>query len=80
MEIKGFVNGKEIERDSYDLDYIEIDIVQDFVREIEHDEENPTARVEVDMSRPEEPSYRLIDCSDHFRNEFFHLLKTKKFS
>ncbi|MFO8235803.1 MAG: hypothetical protein R6U04_10420 [Bacteroidales bacterium] len=80
MEVKCFVNGREIKRDPYDLEYIEIDIVQDFIREIEHVEKDPTARVEVDMSSPDKPAYRLINCSNHFRDEFYQILKTKKYS
>ena len=77
MEVKCFVNGQEIERDPFDLDYIEVDIVKDFVREIEQYENNPAARVEVDMTLPEKPTYHLVNCSDHFENKFQNLMNRK---
>jgi hypothetical protein len=80
MEVKCFVNGQEIERDPYDLDYIEVDIVQDFIKEIEELEENPTARVEIDMTFPENPNYRLVNCNHSFKDQFHYLINRKKFA
>jgi hypothetical protein len=77
MEVKCFVNGEEIERDPFDLDYIEVDIVKDFVREIEKLENNPTARVEVDMTSPEKPAYHLVNCNNHFESQFFDMVQRK---
>jgi len=80
MEVKGLVNGKEIKRDPFDLDYIEIDIVKDFVKEIEESENSPYARVEVDLTSPEHPSYNLVNCSNHFEDKFYNLMRRKKFA
>jgi len=78
MEVVGKINGEMIQRDPYDLDYIEIDVVKDFVRAIEHVESNPSARVEVDMTHPENPEYKLIDCSDFFKHKFHEVVEEKR--
>lgn len=78
MKVIGKINGKEIHRDPYDLDYIEIDVVKDFVRSIEHYETNPAARIEVDMTKPEKPDYRLINCTHLFEDKFFEVVRKKK--
>ena len=78
MEVIGKINGEKIQRDPYDLDYIEIDVVKDYVRKIEHMESNPEARVEVDMTHPESPVYELIHCNHSFEDKFFELVKSKR--
>jgi len=78
MEVVGKVNGEKIQRDPYDLDYLEIDVVKDYVRTIEHEESNPSARIEIDMTYPEKPEYRLVDCSDSFKHKFHELVEEKR--
>jgi len=78
MEVVGKINGEKIQRDLYDLDYLEIDVVKDYVRTIEHEESNPTARIEIDMTCPEKPEYRLVGCSDSFKHKFHELVEEKR--
>ena len=81
MEVIGKVNGEQIQRDPYDLDYIEIDVIKDIVNAIEHVESNPSARVEIDMTHPEHPVYQLVDCSKFFEHKFNEFVeKNRKIS
>jgi hypothetical protein len=78
MEVIGKINGEQIQRDPYDLEYIEIDVVKDCVREIEHIESNPGARVEVDMTHPEHPQYELVNCNHTFKENFYQLVQENR--
>lgn len=69
------VNGQQIERDPYDLDYIELDVVNDVVRTLEALETNPEARVEVDLGTSGSPKFRLVNCNSDFENRFYQILK-----
>ena len=77
MEVIGTINGAKISRDPYDLDYIQLDVVEDFVRTIEEAESNPEAKVEVDLTFPDRPNYRLKGCSKQFKDEFFRMMDHK---
>ncbi len=78
MEVKCFVNGQEVEHDPYDLDYIEVDIVKDFVKAIEKEENHASGRVEVDLTSPDQPVYNLVNCSNSFEDRFYYLMHRKK--
>ncbi len=78
MKVVCKVNGKEIRRDPFDLDFIKFDVVEDFVRAIEHIENNPQARVEVEMASPERPVYDLVNCSSNFKIKFNELINRRK--
>ena len=77
MTVIGTANGAEIYRDPYDLDYIQLDVVQDLVRTIEDEESNPHAVVEVDLTSPDRPSYQLKGCSKTFEDKFFDMIDQK---
>ncbi len=74
MEIIGTAHGKKIRRDCYDLDYIQLDVVEDLVRSIEPTETNPNAKIEVDLTYPDQPRYHLSGCCPDFERRFFQLL------
>jgi hypothetical protein len=78
MKVLSYVNGKEIQREKEDLDYIEFDVVKDLVRSLEPLENNPDARVEVDLSHPENPGFNLVNCSKQFEKRFFDLLRNRR--
>jgi len=80
MKVVCKINGEEVRRDPLDLDFIKFDVVEDFVRAIEHIEKNPQARVEVEMSSPEKPVYDLVNCSLSFKNKFYELMNRRKFA
>ena len=75
MQVVCLMNGQQIERDPYDLDYIEYDVVSDVVRTLEPLETNPEARVEVDLGESESPRYNLVNCNTDFKNRFYQLLQ-----
>ena len=75
MDVVAMVNGQQIERDPYDLDYIELDVVNDVVRTLESLETNPQARVEVDLGVSGSPKYRLVNCNSDFEKRFYSILK-----
>jgi len=75
MDVVAMVNGQQIERDPYDLDYIELDVVNDVVRTLESLETNPEARVEVDLGENGSPKYRLVNCNSDFESRFYQILK-----
>lgn len=77
MDVICMVNGERIERDPYDLDYIEVDVINDVVRTLEPLEPNPEARVEVDLGESGTPKYHLINCNADFENRFFQLIKSR---
>jgi len=77
MDVVCKVNGKQIERDPYDLDYIELDVVRDVVRTLEPLETNPDARVEVDLNDSGSPEYNLINCNNDFESRFYQILKSR---
>jgi len=78
MEVYGTINGSTIQRDAYDLDYIHIDVIRDFVRSIEKVEINPDASIEVDLTYPESPNYRLINCSPEFEERFHKIIHQRQ--
>lgn len=79
MKLKCFKNGKEIElRDPLDLDYIEFDVVKDFLKVIGHLESNPKARVELDLTEPFVPKYNLVNCSNIFTKKFDQVIRSRK--
>ncbi len=78
MKIFGYKNGKQIERSTEDLDYLELDIVKDFVRQFEDLEKNPEARIEVDFTQPESPDYNLVNCSEKFSETFYNKFYSKR--
>lgn len=79
MKIICLKNGKEIAlRDPLDLDYIEYDVVKDYLKVIGHLESNPKARVEIDLTEPFVPKYNLVNCSGHFTEKFYQVINRKK--
>ena len=79
MKIACYKNGKEVSlRDPLDLDYIEYDVVKDYLKVIGHLESNPTARVEIDLTEPFVPKYNLVNCSGHFKQKFYQVINRKK--
>ncbi|MDX9696521.1 MAG: hypothetical protein RBT49_12085 [Bacteroidales bacterium] len=76
MKVACYKNGTEIEvQDPFDIDYIEYDVVKDYLKEIGYLERNPSARVEIDFSEQLTPKYRLVNCSNIFTekfNQFIH--------
>ena len=78
MEVIGTINGKPIQRDSCDLEYIQLDIVEDLVRSIADKESSPEARIEVDLTQPEDPTYHLSGCSQEFEDRFYQLIRERQ--
>ena len=75
MNVVCTVNGRQIERDPYDIDYIELDVVNDVVRTLEPLETNPEARVEVDLGESGGPKYNLVNCTPDFENRFYQIIR-----
>ena len=81
MKIACYKNGEEIAlRDPLDLDYIEYDVVKDYLKVIGHLENNPKARVEIDLTEPFIPKYNLVNCSGSFTQKFYQVINRKKFA
>ena len=78
MKILPYFNGKKIERETEDLEFIELDVLNDLVTTLEPLETNPNARIEVDLSQPGEPSFHLVDCSIDFERSFYEVMSGKK--
>ena len=79
MKLKCIKNGQEIElRDPLDLDYIEFDVVKDFLKVIGHLEPNPSARVELDLTEPFVPKYNLVNCNNSFTQKFNQIIRSRK--
>jgi hypothetical protein len=79
MKITCYKNGKEIAlRDPLDLDYIEYDVIKDYLKIIEHLETNPKARVEIDLTEPFVPKYNLVNCNGSFKQKFYQVINRKK--
>ena len=78
MKVIGYENGQQIKRSLEDLEYIELDIVKDFVRQFESQETNPDARIEVDFSDYQYPAYKLVNCNEHFKKIFYNNFKHKE--
>ncbi|HKL38541.1 MAG TPA: hypothetical protein VJ876_06550 [Bacteroidales bacterium] len=77
MQVVCLLNGQQIERDPFDLDYIEYDVVSDVVRTLEPLETNPEARVEVDLGESEAPRYNLVNCNTDFKSRFYQVLQSR---
>ena len=81
MEITCIKNGKKVAlKDPLDLDYIEYDVVKDYLKIIGYLESNPTARVEIDLTEPFIPRYNLINCNQIFTQKFNQVINRKKFA
>lgn len=79
MKLICFKNGKEFVReDPFDLDYLELDVLNDYLKIISHLEGNPNARVEVDLSIPFIPKYNLINCNSIFTQRFQQIINRKQ--
>ncbi len=78
MKIICVKNGHEFTRDPLDLDFIAIDVVEDFLKEIEHLETNPRAKVLLDFSETKHPKYELVNCNLSFQQKFAELLPYTK--
>jgi len=78
MEVIGTVKGEPIQRDSCDLEYIQLDIIEDLIRSIEQEETHPAARIEVDLTNPDDPSYHLSGCNRAFEERFYQLLRERQ--
>lgn len=79
MKLTCYKNGKELSlRDPLDLDYIEYDVIKDFLKVIEHLETNPKARVELDLTEPFIPKYNLVNCSNVFTERFNQIVRSRK--
>ena len=81
MKLKCIKNGKEVNlRDPLDLDFIEFDVVKDFLKVIGHLEKNPKARVELDLTEPFVPKYNLVNCSNIFTEKFNQVIRHRRFA
>ena len=81
MELTCVKNGKEIVlEDPLDLDYIEYDVVTDYLKVIGHLERNPSARVEIDLTVPFIPKYNLVNCNSVFTQKFNQVINRKRFA
>ncbi len=79
MKLACYKNGKEISlRDPLDLDYIEYDVVKDYLKVIGYLEKNPKARVEIDLTEPFIPKYNLVNCNGIFTRKFNQVINRKK--
>lgn len=79
MKITCYKNGEEIIlKDPLDLDFIEYDVVKDYLKVIGHLESNPKARVEIDLTEPFVPKYNLVNCSGHFAQTFYQVVDRKR--
>ena len=79
MKITCIKDGKEFDlKDPLDLDYIEYDVITDFLKVIGHLEENPQARVELDLTEPLVPKYNLVNCNNRFTEKFNQVLRARK--
>jgi hypothetical protein len=79
MKLTCYKDGIEVAlKDPLDLDYIEYDVIKDFLKVIEHLETNPKARVELDLTEPFVPKYNLVNCSNVFRERFNQIVRSRK--
>lgn len=79
MKIICLKNGKEIDfKDPLDLDYIEYDVVKDYLKVFGHLERNPGAIVEIDLTEPFIPKYNLVNCGQSFTQKFNQVINRKK--
>ncbi|MCG8411469.1 MAG: hypothetical protein MI739_09310 [Bacteroidales bacterium] len=78
MRLTCFKNGKKIELDPLDLDYIEYDVIKDYLTQIEHLEKNPLAEIKLDLTEPFVPKYNLINCSNIFSEKFNQIITRRK--
>jgi hypothetical protein len=80
MKLTCYKNGEEITlKDPLDLDFIEYDVVKDFLKVIGHLEGNPRAKVELDLTEPFLPKYNLVNCSNIFTEKFNQIITRRKF-
>lgn len=81
MKLTCYRNGKEITlQDPLDLDFIEYDVVNDYLKVIGRFEKNPKARVELDLTEPFVPKYNLVNCSNIFTEKFNQIIRSRKFA
>ncbi|MEA2105122.1 MAG: hypothetical protein U9P82_00145 [Bacteroidota bacterium] len=79
MKLTCYKNGKKLKlKDPLDLEYIEYEIVQDYLKVIGHLENNPSARIEIDFTRPYLPKYNLVNCNHTFKEKFNQVINRKK--
>jgi hypothetical protein len=79
MKLTCYKNGKEISlKDPLDLDFIEYDVIRDYLKVISHLETNPKARIELDLTEPFIPKYNLINCSNSFTQKFNQIVNRKR--
>ncbi|MFO7843309.1 MAG: hypothetical protein R6V16_05815 [Bacteroidales bacterium] len=79
MKLTCVKNGKELKlKDPLDLEYIEYEIVQDYLKVIGHLESNPSARIEIDFTEPYLPKYNLVNCNHTFSKRFYKVINRKK--
>ena len=81
MKLTCYRNGKEITiNDPLDLDFIELDVVNDYLKIIGHLEQNPKAVVELDLTEPFVPKYNLVNCGNIFSEKFNQIINRRKFA
>lgn len=79
MKLICIKNGKEIVcKDPLDLDYIEYDVVNDYLKIIGHLERSPSACIEIDLTIPFIPKYNLVNCNSVFTQEFNQVINRQK--
>ncbi len=80
MKVVCIKNGIEVIVDNNnELDFIEYDVVKDQIKEINYLENNPNAKIEIDLSKPDCPIYNLINCNANFENKFHDIITEKNF-
>ena len=79
MKLTCYKNGKKIAlKDPLDLDYIEYDVINDYLKVLGRFEKNPKARVEIDFTEPFVPKFNLVNCSNVFTEKFNKVINRKK--
>jgi len=79
MKLTCLKNGRELKlNDPLDLEFIEYEIVQDYLKVIGHLEQNPSARIEIDFTEPYLPKYTLVNCNYTFKKKFYQVVNRKK--
>ena len=81
MKLICYKNGEATSlQDPLDLDYIEYDVIKDYLKDLWDIEQNPQARVEIDFTESFAPKYNLVNCGLDFKQKFNQVINRKKFA